>query len=70
MYIHTDTIVVYHMAVYQCQKGETFLHLKPSLKHDVPLVGIGFQNKDAVQFKYFWKTLIMCLYPLTLRLPD
>jgi len=55
---------LYLMAVYQCQKGETFLHLKLSLKSDVPLVGSGFQNKDAVQFKYFRRTLIMCLCPL------
>ena len=44
---------LYLMAVLQCQKGETFLHLNPSLKHDVPIVGSGFQNKGAVQFKYF-----------------
>jgi len=67
MYQETCTYTqtrLYHMAVYQCQKGETFLHLKLSLKRDVPLVGSGFQNKDAVQFKYFWRTLIMCLCPL------
>jgi len=67
MYQETCTYTqtrLYHMAVYQCQKGETFLHLKLSLKRDVPLVGSGFQNKHAVQFKYFWSTLIMCLRPL------
>jgi hypothetical protein len=61
----TDTQTrLYHMVVYQCQKGETFLHLKLSLKHDVHLVGSGFQNKDAVQFKYFWRILTTCLCPL------
>ena len=54
----------YHMAVYQCQKGEMFLHLKLPLKRDVPLVGSGFLNKEALQFKYLWKTLIMYLCPL------